>query len=158
MTQAKDNIKNLNTDVAGEQSCAGNPFLDFRNRADFSDVYSVIYGHHMEEHLMFGDLDLCMEDAFWEGPCTGTLRLTDDRELSIRFFAAVRTEDGESLYFDPLYEANNWDEEHLKELTDNAVIAKESVTPEDRVLALSTCDEADSSVRILLLGKLAERR
>ena len=56
VTQAGDNIKYVGTDVKGKSSFAGNPFLDHRNDPGFTDVYSIIYGHDMEDHLMFGDL------------------------------------------------------------------------------------------------------
>ena len=158
VTQAQDNVRYLNTDVNGDPSFAGNPFLDYRNSADFSDVYSVIYGHHMEEHLMFGDLDLCMEPAFWEGPCTGKLELTDGRQMAIRFFAAVRADGNDRRYFDPRYAASNWDADFREALTDGTAFAQERIAADDRVLALSTCEEANSDRRIILLGKMTENR
>ena len=158
VTQAKDNVKYLNTDVAGELSFAGNPFLDYRNSADFSDVYAVIYGHHMEDHLMFGDLDLCLTDAFWEGTRAGALLLPDGRRLTIRFFAAVRTTGDDDRFFDPLYAANNWDGDHLAAMTEGAAVSYGTIAQGDRVLALSTCEGANTEGRILLLGKLEDAR
>ena len=46
--QGKDNNAYLNTDPFGNYSLTGSIFLDSRSSPDFSDEYSVIYGHHMD--------------------------------------------------------------------------------------------------------------
>ena len=55
--QGTDNTIYLNTDPFGKYSLGGSIFLDSRNSSDFSDEYSLIYGHHMEFGRMFGSLD-----------------------------------------------------------------------------------------------------
>lgn len=54
--QGEDNQEYLNKDPYGDYSLAGSLFLDARNQKDFSDPYSLIYGHHMEGNSMFGSL------------------------------------------------------------------------------------------------------
>ena len=39
----------MNTNVDGEYSLIGALFLDYRNKPDFSDFNSIIYGHHMRK-------------------------------------------------------------------------------------------------------------
>lgn len=56
VTQASDNDKYVNTDAEGKYSLAGSIFLDYRNQKDFTDFNSILYGHHMADHAMFGDL------------------------------------------------------------------------------------------------------
>jgi SrtB family sortase len=46
--QGIDNSHYLNTDPFGAYSLSGSIFLDSRSSPDFSDEYSVIYGHHMD--------------------------------------------------------------------------------------------------------------
>lgn len=46
--QGKDNTYYLNTDPFGAYSLSGSIFLDSRCSRDFSDSYSIIYGHHMD--------------------------------------------------------------------------------------------------------------
>ena len=55
--QGVDNNEYLNKDPYGNYSLSGSIFLDSRNASDFSDPYSLIYGHHMEHGVMFGALD-----------------------------------------------------------------------------------------------------
>ena len=47
VVQGKDNQEYLNKDVFGEFSFSGSIFLDYRNACDFTDSYSIIYGHQI---------------------------------------------------------------------------------------------------------------
>ena len=158
--QATNNTKYLNTDVHGEQTLTGCPFLDYRSSPDFTDCYQIIYGHNVENHLMFSDLKMFTDEEFWSEDRTGTLKMRDGKELKIEFFACVIAGESESRYFDPRMVKNNWtlegepNEEFLDSLTEDALIAKDSVKADDRVLTLSTCEEADSEDRILVMGRI----
>ena len=55
--QGKNNNEYLNKDPFGKYSLSGSIFLDSRNSSDFSDPFSVLYGHHMDYGAMFGALD-----------------------------------------------------------------------------------------------------
>lgn len=50
----------------GEWESAGSLFLDHDNKADFSDFNTIIFGHHMEERKMFGDVDEFLDKTFFE--------------------------------------------------------------------------------------------
>ena len=60
--QGETNLEYLNLDVCGNFALAGSIFLDTRNERDFSDPHSILYGHHMENSAMFGDLDLYKDE------------------------------------------------------------------------------------------------
>lgn len=154
VAQADNNTKYLNTDARGKQTLTGCPFLDYRNSPDFTDRYSIVYGHNVEDHLMFGDLELFTDEEFWKEERTGRLLLKDRTEYDIEFFACVKTKEDDSRYFDPRKVRNNWNEDYLEELTENALVAEDSIDMSDNVLVLSTCKEADSKERILLIGRL----
>ena len=154
VTQAEDNIKYLNTDVHGEESLAGNPFLDYRNSSDFSDVYSIIYGHHIEDGLMFTDLELFTDPAFWDQERTGTLWLADGSRYRIQFCACLIVNEDDSRYFDPVRVRNNWNEDFLTDLTTDAIVNQKPLKTDDHILTLSTCEAADSDKRIIIIGKM----
>lgn len=63
--QGKDNMKYLNTDPLGDFSLSGSVFLDYRNQSDFSDNYSLLYGHHMQHGAMFGALDNFQDQQYF---------------------------------------------------------------------------------------------
>ena len=73
VVQGQDNLTYVNRDVYGNFALAGSIFLDSRNDSSFSDPYSLLYGHHMENSGMFGDLALYKEEAFFQENSTGYL-------------------------------------------------------------------------------------
>ena len=75
VVQGESNFTYLNTDVYGSFALAGSIFLDVDCDADLSGRYSLIYGHHMENGRMFGDLDKYKDGAFFRQNTTGTLTL-----------------------------------------------------------------------------------
>ena len=158
VTQAKDNTKYINTDARGEESFAGNPFLDYRNASDFSDVYSLVYGHLMSDHLMFGDLVLFQDPEFWETERTGTLLLADKREYNITFFACLTATSHDSMYFDPIRVRNNWNGEFLASMLEDAELKNDEIGLTDHILVLSTCQSYDSDERVMVFGKLTEKQ
>ena len=75
VVQGKDNLEYLNKDVYGKYSLGGTVFLDSRCNKNFQDPYSILYGHYMEKHLMFGDLELYKKSSFAEKHHTGILMI-----------------------------------------------------------------------------------
>ena len=53
VVQGKDNDYYLHRDLNGQKSTAGTIFLDYADRADFSSLHNVLYGHHMNNGSMF---------------------------------------------------------------------------------------------------------
>ena len=47
----------MNHDVFGEVQASGSLFIDYRNDSQFGDFNTLVYGHHMSERKMFGDID-----------------------------------------------------------------------------------------------------
>ena len=78
VVQGKDNQEYLNKDVFGEFSFSGSIFLDYRNACDFTDSYSIIYGHHMEYGAMFGDVVEFKNDDYFQEHKTGALFFLTD--------------------------------------------------------------------------------
>lgn len=68
--QGNDNTEYLNKDPFGKYSLSGSIFLDARNAPDFSDSYSLIYGHHMEYGKMFGALDDFLDEEYFDAHTT----------------------------------------------------------------------------------------
>ena len=99
--QGVDNNEYLNKDPFGEYSLAGSIFLDARNAPDFSDPYSLIYGHHMEYGKMFGALDEFLDEDYFDAHTTGTLTVVPDDIYSIKFFACVEADASEPAIFSP---------------------------------------------------------
>jgi len=154
VTQGDTNEEYLNKDPYGDYSLSGSIFLDSRNAADFSDDYSLIYGHHMEGAYMFGSLHSFLEKDFFNAHRHGEL-IVGQTAYTIDFFAVMDTEATQEYVFAPTeYET----EDVLDYIKDHAGIYDESVLEqgegEKRLLGLSTCKYPDSVYRVVLFGIL----
>ena len=147
--QAADNFTYLNLDPYGEFSLSGSIFLDYQNAPDFSDPYSLIYGHHMEHGKMFGSLDLFLNRDYFDAHRVGTL-VTDDAVYRCELFAAIPADGGDGVLFNP---QGRTAQEIFAYAEETAAV----YTPpeaEGRVLALSTCYGDTYTSRLLVLGVL----
>ena len=164
--QGRTNLDYINTDVYGNFALAGSIFLDSRNDGAFADPYSVLYGHHMENSGMFGDLDLYKDAAFFAENQTGTLILPD-RAYSLDVFACMLTSASEDRIFDPLTwedgvegllqyaaaEAMHADAEAIAQLL--ACVRSGEAVP---VLAFTTCSSEFTDARTIVLAAMNEYR
>ncbi|MBQ2580494.1 MAG: class B sortase, partial [Ruminococcus sp.] len=100
--QGESNSHFLNTDPFGKYSLSGSIFLDSRCSSDFSDSFSLIYGHHMEYGKMFGALDDFLNRSFLEKHKKGTLMVGRNAEkvYEIEVFAAMKVSAKEKTVFD----------------------------------------------------------
>ena len=135
VVQRDDNAYYLNHSFEGKRSAHGCVFMDYRNNADSRHI--VIYGHHMKDGTMFGQLPQFELESYFKAHSTMTLNLwgrlsqwqifsvhsTDDSLMPVQFAddnafgEFVKGIEGMSLY-------------------DTGI----DVTPNDTVLTLSTCD------------------
>lgn len=149
--QGNDNIKYLNTNPFGEYSLSGSIFLDSRNSPDFTDEYSMIYGHHMEYGEMFGALDAFMNKDYFKKHTNGTLIIgkNADKTYNLEVFAYMKTSAKEDVVFNPSQssEIQQYIKEHAQiyELERN-----------NKIIALSTCAEGDAVTRIVIFCYILE--
>ncbi len=154
--QGEDNYSYINTDVYGDFSLAGSIFLDSRCSSDFSDVYNLVYGHHMAGGKMFGDLDKFKKKSFFDKNKTGKL-ITPNKVYKLEIFAVLVVADSESVIFSPRtntdanrlldYTANHalyFDKAKMSEISRNANPA--------HMIALSTCANEFTDARTVLLS------
>lgn len=149
--QGKTNTEYLNTNPYGEYSLSGSIFLDSRNTSDFSDKYSLIYGHHMEGDVMFGTLDNYLDEMYFNQHKNGTL-FVGDVVYDYHVFAVVNTEATNDLVFNPT-EIDV--DETWKFIKSNAIYFDEKTASEGQsLLALSTCRYPDTAERTVVFGVL----
>ena len=144
--QGVDNSEYLNKDPFGAFSLAGSIFLDSRNAADFTDPYSLIYGHHMEYGRMFGALDEFLDEDYFDAHLLGTLTVAD-QVYSIRFFACVEAEATVEEIFAPTETDGT-----MAYVQEHASIWREP--EEGPLIALSTCKFPQTMARIIVFGVL----
>ena len=146
--QGEDNNEYLNKDPFGDYSLAGSIFLDSRNNPKFDDYYSLVYGHHMEQGMMFGALDDYLKEGYLDSHSSGTLTVGDDK-YKLRFFAVLECEATEPSIFAPTEN----DDETLDYIKQNALFLDDNALPDkdEKILGLSTCKYPDTVERTLIL-------
>ncbi len=142
--QGKDNNSYLNTDPFGNYSLTGSIFLDSRSSPDFSDEYSVVYGHHMDYGKMFGALDDFLNEKYLKQHSSGTLMVGRNAEkvYDIECFASMKVSAKEKIVFD-------MKQDQIRQfIHDNAVVLTQE--EDSCILALSTCVDANSVTRVVV--------
>jgi sortase B len=155
VVQGENNLSYLNWDVNKKFSLSGSIFLDYRNARDFSDRFSLIYGHHMEGNVMFGQLPDFLDATFFQNHTTGNL-FTPEHTFSIMWFACLETDAYDSAIFNPTaYTDEASIETLLTYLRENATQYRDiGVTGADQIVALSTCADTTTDGRVVLLGRM----
>lgn len=157
VVQGEEQLDYINKDVYGNFSLSGSIFLDSRNSKDFTDPYSLLYGHHMDNGAMFGDIVEFEETEYFNSHTTGTLYLTDGTQYSITLFACIETDSGDSTVFNPTADPED-NSELLSYIQEKSVQARDiGISSTDRVIGLSTCEDAQTNGRTILYGRLEEK-
>ena len=157
IVQGEDNQEYLNKNVYGEYALAGSLFLDSRCDRTFQGSYQLVYGHHMEKHRMFGDLDLYRKKKFFNKNTTGTLILPD-RSYKLEIFACMQVSASE----DSIFATGKWqadtsglvdfvrkNAEHVHQQTMDNIGKSEDFS---QILAMSTCSSEFTDARTVLLA------
>ncbi len=150
--QGKDNYEYLNKDPYGNHSLSGSIYLDSRDASDFSDPYSILYGHHMSGGFMFGALDDFEDKSYFESHLTGTLT-TKRGELPVSVEAFMYTDASNDLVFD----ADSSEAELEQFIKSNANNYNGAVPLDGKLIALSTCRSPTSTRRMILFVRTVEQ-
>ena len=149
--RADNNTKYLNKDPYGNYSLSGSVFMDYRNSPDFSDSYTVIYGHHMSGGLMFGALDSYSEASYLQEHQTGTLTV-GDTEYSLQVYAFFRCDAAHSEVFNPY---DGLTQERIEFFQQRAWHT--NGTPGAKMIALTTCKSPGATDRTVLLANITRK-
>lgn len=149
VVQGEDNFVYLNRDAFGDFSLSGAIFLDSRSAPDFTDPYSLIYGHHLEHGKMFGCLENYTDRAFFDAHRIGTL-VTEDEVLRIELCAVIYADGTDSVLFRPEGQTTEGVLAYAEKHADIFLPPGNA----QRILALSTCYGDSFTSRLLVLGIL----
>lgn len=154
--QGETNLSYINTNVYGEFAMSGSIFMDVRCNRDFSDNYQLLYGHHMADHAMFGDLALYKDAAFMEENHTGTLLLPQGA-YDLEIVACLLVPASDDAIFEPtLWQTDS--RELLSRIPEKAVQLREDgfqkLLQEEapRLLAMSTCSYEFTDARTVVIA------
>ena len=97
VVQGKDNEHYLHYTFDGKTNKEGSIFLDYRNRADFTDSKVIIYGHNMKDGIMFSNLKK-FQDAGFRKEQGRVLLYLPDRVLEYEIVECRKVSVRDSVY------------------------------------------------------------
>lgn len=158
IVQGETDMDYINKDVYGEFSLSGSIFMDSRNSRDFSDSYCLLYGHHMDNGAMFGDVAEFVDEEYFDTHRTGTLYLLDGSAYNIELFACVETDAFDSVIYQPTAQEQGNIAPLLDYIQATAVQYRDiGMMAENQVIGLSTCAEAQTNGRIVIFGRMERK-
>ena len=155
LVQGETDMEYINKDVMGEFALSGAIFLSYLNTGDFSDPYSLLYGHHMDNGAMFSDVLEFLDGEYFGAHTTGTLYLPD-KTYKITLFACMEADGYDRLIYGP---GPDYDNGPLLEYIQTSANQYRDigVTAEDSIIGLSTCVDIQTTERAVLFGRLEEK-
>ena len=76
IVQGKDDVEYANKDIYGKSCLTGSIYLTTVNNNDFTDSFNLIYGHHMDNGAMFGDIEKYEDNNYFYSHQNGILVTT----------------------------------------------------------------------------------
>ena len=170
VVQGDDDLEYASKDIYGKTSISGAIYLMTDNAHDFSDSYNVIFGHHMDNGAMFGDLEKYKKEDYFNSHPNGWI-YAGDRYFTLDVFAVMLTDAYDQNVYNPDLLTID---ERLDYIVDNSLYIrevsasarealelyeKEGVSVLDDlqksggpalIVALSTCESAITNGRIVV--------
>lgn len=155
VVQGSNNLAYLNKDIYGELSMAGSIYLDSRNNRDFTDRYNLIYGHHMDQHRMFGDVELFKEEEFFRTHTDAQLLLPEE-VCEFKVLAVMDVLESERRIFTPgrwtegLTDLGVYLQENALHVSESELEALFASPDQQQILALVTCSSGATGTKTVL--------
>ena len=162
IVQTTNNDKYLNTGFNGKWLSGGTAFIDCQNKAAFSDMNTVIYGHNMRDGSMFGKIKNYKSiDTYKKNPLIYVY--TENKNYVYKIYSvfltsAVKSDDNGYVFaynFINLSDSSNFasfmEEVKLRSYYNTGVDYAEG----DKIITLSTCDRTVmKNGRLVIIGRL----
>ena len=164
VVQGENDLYYASHDVYQNVSLTGAIYLAAGNSPDLSDSYNLVYGHHMDNGAMFGSLDKFMTEQYFRERREG-LVVAGNAVYDVTLFAAIRTD----AYESKVYFVGNRAGEVLSFLTGSRdqdvgvgtkvlIFDSEAAKDAEKIIALSTCADAETNGRLVVFGKMVPRK
>lgn len=147
----KNDMEYINKDVYGEYTVTGSIFMASENSKDFSDPYTLVYGHHMMNGSMFGDIHKFKNKDFFDANDKGIL-IMENKAYDLKIMACLETD----AYDEQVYQVKKTElEPFVSYVRENTKLFRDSHY--EQILVLSTCDDANTSGRTVLVCAMNTR-
>jgi len=153
VVQASDNYFYLNLDLNRKKNTAGSLFLDYENNPEELDRNNIIYGHNMRNGSMFHNLRNYTDKAYFEEH--RYIEYTTMYEETVWEIFSAYTATIVFNYIQVHFENDAEFETLIKNIKQKSYYdTGVEVGPEDMILTLSTCTNANAAERLVVSAKL----
>ena len=159
--QTDNNDKYLTTDFYGNASKYGQPYFDYRNNLYFLDRNTIIHGHNMRsDDEMFGVLEEYRDpETFKKAPTIELNTLYGNYTFKIYAVIIVNSnteqDNGKRFYYNFANATDAEFADYIKELDKRKLYSTGvDITPQDKLLTLSTCCYDFYDARLAVIGRL----
>lgn len=152
--KSPDNEYYLTRDLDLSYKAMGSIFFDFRNKSDFSDPNTIIYGHNFDNGLMFSNLVWYKSQQFYEQNPFYYL-YTPEQVYRVDIAAGIVVSETDTTYLVVDFNSDAEFRVLIQLIEENSVIESEiELTPKDQLVTLYTCTNDWQGQRFVVIGKL----
>jgi len=152
--KSPDNEYYLTLDLDLSYKAMGSIFFDFRNKSDFSDPNTIIYGHNFDNGLMFSNLVWYKSQQFYEQNPFYYL-YTPEQVYRVDIAAGIVVSETDTTYLVVDFSSDLEFSSLIQAIEKNSVIETEiELTPDDRLVTLYTCTNDWQGQRFVVIGKI----
>lgn len=152
LVQGKDDEEYLNKAPDGSDCLSGSLFVHCANAPDFSDFNTIVYGHHMEDHKMFGDIDLFVQPKFFQAHRYGNLYYGGQNH-GVEIIACLITD----AYDSSIYRVVSDDADGYMKRIKECAVCQRKIKSTDHLIVLSTCADGQTNQRRLLVARITDQ-
>lgn len=153
MVQGESDMEYVNKDVMGNFALSGSIFMSYRNKPDFSDPYTLTYGHHMDNGGMYGDIMKFIDPEYFEAHRSGSLILPD-KTRKLEIFACYEGDAYDPYIYNVSDKEGNMGE-FLDYIRENSQQYREiNIKDTDRIISMSTCVSASTNGRMVVFARI----
>lgn len=152
--KSPDNEFYLTRDIDLSYKAMGSIFFDFRNKTNFSDRNTIIYGHNFDNGLMFSNLVWYKSQQFYEKNPSYYL-YTPEQVYRVDIAAGIVASETDITYLAVDFRSDMEFRSLIQKIEDNSVIKTEiELSPRDHLVTLYTCTNDWQGQRFVVIGKI----
>lgn len=151
-----NNFEYLSKDVEKNWTTCGALYVDVHNQWNFQDFNTIIHGHHMADHKMFGDLDLFTKADYFNEHQYANLYY-DGQNHGVEFYAILTIDAYNPIVHSTGLTTDEAKQEFLNRIqTDKLLSRNVDITMDDHLVTMTTCNLTETNGRFTLVGKILD--
>lgn len=156
VVQHNDNEYYLKNDFNKNYNINGWIFGDYRDDFKYFGNNTIIYAHNMTNRTMFGSLVWCLKDTWYKNEENHYIKISTPYSNTVWRIFSIYTIVPEVYYLKTYFSSDEEHQQFLNTIKERSIYEfnfDEELTPDDKILTLSTCTD-DGTKRIVIHAKM----